>query len=101
MIRSRVLIAPVLLMTSLIAAPVAGAETFAAVDDNNRLYRFNDARPGEWKRTTLTGLGSERLVGIDVRPADRKLYGLSNLKRLYQINLSTGRATPWAPRRTT
>ena len=53
------------------------------------------------KRTTLTGLGSERLVGIDVRPADRKLYGLSNLKRLYQINLSTSKATPWASRRTT
>lgn len=94
MIRSRALVAPVLLMTALIAAPVAGAETFAAVDSQNRLYRFDDARPGDWKRTTLTGLGSDRLIGIDVRPADRKLYGLSNLKRLYRINLATSKATP-------
>ncbi len=33
------------------------------------------------------------MVGIDYRPATAKLYGLSNLSRLYIINATTGAAT--------
>jgi len=81
-------------MISLLAAPAAGAETFVAVDSSNRLYRFDDARPDRWKRTALTGLGAgERIVGLDVRPANRQLIALTNLRRLYAISRSKRTAT--------
>lgn len=42
----------------------------------------------------VTGLGAdESLVGGDVRPADGKLYALSNTGKLYAIDLATGEAT--------
>ncbi len=42
----------------------------------------------------ITGLGSESLVGIDRRPADAMLWGLSSAGRLYTIDAATGVATP-------
>lgn len=44
--------------------------------------------------TVITGLqGGESIEAIDVRPLDGSLYGMSNLKQLYRINMSTGVAT--------
>lgn len=43
---------------------------------------------------TITGLASgERFLGLDVRPADRLIYGVTNLANLYTLNDSTGVAT--------
>jgi hypothetical protein len=45
-------------------------------------------------RVPLSGLqGDERLVGIDFRPSNGKLYGLGATLRLYTIDPATGRAT--------
>jgi hypothetical protein len=41
----------------------------------------------------LSGLGSEKLVGIDYRPSDGLLYGLSDGAKLYTIDPNTGTAT--------
>lgn len=37
---------------------------------------------------------SERILGIDVRPADGKLYGLAGTGQLVTIDTSSGKATP-------
>ncbi len=42
---------------------------------------------------TITGLGSETLVGIDVRPSTRVLYGVGSGGGLFSINPTTAAAT--------
>lgn len=45
----------------------------------------------------ITGLDAgEELVGIDIRPATGRLYGISSLSRIYTIDADTGVATPVA-----
>lgn len=78
-------------------APAAHAERFAAVDTRNRLYTFDDANPGTWDRVALRGLASgERIVGLDVRPANRQLLAITNRSRLYVVARSQRRVTPVA-----
>jgi hypothetical protein len=40
----------------------------------------------------ISGTGGERILGIDVRPADGRLYGVSEVSRLYAIDPATGSA---------
>ena len=76
---------------------------FVAVDANNNLLRFNSAAPSVITSTTpIIGLQfDEKIVGLDVRPNNGQVYGLAvndpgatDLVRLYQIDLTTGVATP-------
>lgn len=65
------------------------------LDSANTLVVFRATRPDLVTRTTaVTGLPvGERLVGIDFRPADSRLYGLGASSRLYLIDTTTGAAT--------
>ncbi len=75
-------------------AETASAERFAAVDAGNRLYTFDDAKPASWKRVALRGLqAGERIVGLDVRPANRQLVALTNRSRLYTVSRAKARVT--------
>ena len=69
----------------------------------NELIRFHSAAPGTILGTaTISGLQfGEQLVGIDMRPADGQLYGVSTASRLYLLNAITGAATPIGPTFTT
>jgi hypothetical protein len=59
----------------------------------NALLFFDSATPGTITQTIpVTGLGSDVLVGIDTRPTDGLLYGVSTT-RLYRIDPATGAAT--------
>jgi len=62
---------------------------------SHKLMRFDSAAPEfTQSETTVTGLlPSETLLAIDFRPANGKLYGITNLSRLYVINPNTGAAT--------
>lgn len=89
---------------SLACAPAALAERFVAVDAGNRLYTFDDKAPAKWTRSkALTGLAAgERVVGLDVRPAGRRLIALTNTSRLYVLQRTKATATllgagPFAP----
>lgn len=77
--------------------PPVGAPSPAiyGLDSANTLVVFRATRPDLVTRTTaVTGLPvGERLVGIDFRPADGRLYGLGRGSRLYQIDTTTGAAT--------
>ena len=75
-------------------AALAQAETIYALHDGNELVRFDSTTPATTTATAVTGLvAGETLVGIDFRPADGRLYGLTNAGRLYSIATTTGVAT--------
>lgn len=73
----------------------APSPTIYGLDSANTLIVFRATRPDLVTRTTaVTGLpGGERLVGIDFRPADGRLYGLGRGSRLYLIDTTSGAAT--------
>ena len=82
---------------------LVGAEASAlavyGVTTMNSLVRFDSATPGTINSTvTVTGLNAgATLRGIDFRPVDGLLYGVSSDSRLYTINLSSGAASVIGP----
>jgi hypothetical protein len=70
----------------------AAAFDLVALTDRNELIRFQDSAPG---RTAMVAiLGTEgRVLAIDVRPANRMLYGVDDKSILYTIDPRTGHAT--------
>lgn len=74
--------------------PVSVGDT-AVLTASGSLASFNRATPATLVGSiSVTGLAAgETLVGIDVRPADGLLYGLSSGGRIYTIVPSTGVAT--------
>lgn len=76
-----------------IAAPgAAGAATLVGLTGDNHLVRIDSTtrRAGAAMRVT----GAEgRLLGIDVRPADGRLYGVTDAGQIVTIEPTTGRAT--------
>lgn len=63
-----------------------------ALGRSNTLVLFNSGDPEETDERRLRGVRG-RLLGIDYRPADGLLYGLSSSNRLYVIDAERGRAT--------
>jgi hypothetical protein len=80
-----------------LALPAAAqaAERFYGVTESNRIVTFNSDSPGATRSSRpITGLlADENIVGIDVRPANGRLYGVGTASRLYSIDPRTGRAT--------
>ena len=66
-----------------------------ALTASGRMISFNRATPGtQVGSVAIAGLAaSETLVGIDVRPADGKLYGLGRAGNAYTVEPSTGAST--------
>uniref|UniRef100_UPI00351224F4 DUF4394 domain-containing protein n=1 Tax=Limnobacter sp. TaxID=2003368 RepID=UPI00351224F4 len=61
---------------------------------SQRLLRFGIRTPNTATASTITGLPSgERLLSIDFRPSNGRLYGLSNAGKIFTINPDTGAAT--------
>ncbi|MDY0964916.1 DUF4394 domain-containing protein [Massilia sp. CFBP9026] len=78
-----------------IALRGATAPVLLGLSDDNRLLGFKVASPNTIDtNVAITGLaGGETLVGIDVRPKDGMLYGLTSTARLVTIDPATGAAT--------
>ena len=79
--------------------PEARAETAYAVDSRALLVTFDTRLP-----SFVTGLRlirglqpGEGILGIDFRPANRRLYALGSSSRLYTIDTESGVATLSAP----
>ena len=66
-----------------------------ALTASGRLVSFNRTTPGtQVGSVAITGVAAnETLVGIDVRPADGKLYALGSAGNIYTLEPSTGVAT--------
>jgi hypothetical protein len=72
-----------------------GAATVYGLTTNNALVMFDSATPGAIiGSVSVSGLaGGQVFRGIDFRPADGGLYGVSSDNRLYRINTATGAAS--------
>ena len=88
------------LYVCLIALLAAGlsplrAERIFAVESKTLLVSFDSERPGSITSMALIrGLKpGETILGIDFRPANKKLYGLGSSSRLYIIDSDTAAAT--------
>lgn len=59
--------------------------TLIALTDNNTLLSFSPNNPGQAVTTTVAGVDGS-LIGIDVRPANGLIYGLSTTNNLYAFD---------------
>ncbi|MBN9495359.1 MAG: DUF4394 domain-containing protein [Alphaproteobacteria bacterium] len=86
-----------LMTASLLAAAALPAAAFdlVALTERNELIRFSDAKPAETAMVAITGTEG-RVLGIDVRPVDKKLYALDDKGILYTLDPRTGFATKGA-----
>jgi hypothetical protein len=81
------------LAAAALAAP-AGAVTLVGLTSADELARFDTASPGAATKVAISGLAAgEKLVGIDTRPSDGRLYGISSAHKLYTLNELTGQAS--------
>jgi hypothetical protein len=73
----------------------AQAESIFVLTLGNGLASFDSATPGTVTPIgTITGqVPGENFEGVDFRPADQQLYGVTDASRLYTINTSTAVAT--------
>lgn len=71
------------------------AEQIIALTTSNQIITFDSATPGTTAAPiVITGLlAGETIVGIDRRPVDGTLLGVSSGNRMYLINSTTGVAT--------
>ena len=76
-------------------ATSASAERIYAVDSRAVLVSFDSERPAAvLSMNVIRGLRpGENIVGMDFRPANKKLYALSSTLRLYIVDPATGAAT--------
>ncbi len=64
------------------------------VNTSNQLVSFMSNNPATVKSVAITGVqAGERVVGIDFRPKDGRLYAITSQSRIYQLNPTTGAAT--------
>jgi hypothetical protein len=70
-------------------------DTIFAITQSNVLIRFNAGRPAQIEASqTISGLAAdEKLLGIDFRPANGRLYAAGSSGRLYLLDTGTGAAT--------
>jgi Ca2+-binding RTX toxin-like protein len=70
----------------------SGASKLFGLTNNNTLVAFDPDRPSKTNSVAITGVNGQ-LVGIDFRPANGVLFGVSNTNQVYTINTQTGAAT--------
>lgn len=71
-----------------------GRPVYAVTLDNRLLYFGSDAPGTILRETGITGLpAGARIVSIDFRPADGRLYGVGTDSRVYTINVTSAAAT--------
>lgn len=72
---------------------VANAASLVGLTTSNQLAFFDSTNVAASSLVTITNLsGSERLVGIDLRPSNNTIYGVSDANNIYTLS-STGQAT--------
>jgi outer membrane protein assembly factor BamB len=72
--------------------PDPNPRDMVALTADNTLVFFNSGAPQDTDTLPVSGIEGA-LLGIDFRPADGRLYGLSSTNRLYSIDTETGEAT--------
>jgi hypothetical protein len=79
---------------ALLACASSQAVTLIGLNSQNQLSRIDTANIAGAMNMDITGLMTgDRLVGIDARPKDGKIYGVSLANQLYTVDEMTGAAT--------
>ena len=83
------------LAAGFLATSGAQAVSLVAVTTDNRLTTFDSATPSMLSPfVTITGVtAGARIVGIDTRPGDNKIYGVGTDNKLYTLDAATGMAS--------
>jgi len=69
----------------------AQAERLVGLTSDNRIVSFNSNTPGTiLTSASILGLGSDSLLGIDVRASDRSIYGLGQSGTVYRLSNGAG-----------
>lgn len=79
-------------VTAAATEPTAAPVVLAGSTEDGRLVVFRADRPGVTHVIRPSGIAGA-LVGVDTRPADGQLYGLTTSNDLYRIDASSGAAT--------
>ncbi|MCW5732965.1 MAG: DUF4394 domain-containing protein [Enhydrobacter sp.] len=82
------------LVALLMGVTAAQAATLVGLTADGRLVKIDTATLVASAPMAITD--SDRILGIDVRPADGKLYGLAGTGQLVTIDTTSGKATPTA-----
>jgi outer membrane protein assembly factor BamB len=77
-----------------LACASSQAATLIGLNSQGQLARIDTANIAGAMNTDITGLmAGDRLVGIDTRPKDGKIYGVSLANQLYTVDEMTGAAS--------
>ncbi len=74
------------------AVQPAKAASIVGLMPDNRIIIFDSDKPGLARTTAISGVQGN-ILGIDVRPADRKLYAVTDADVIYTIDPATGAAS--------
>lgn len=79
----------------LTTAPAQDPGDVFASTEGNKLLSFNSSAPGKvCTSASFSGQqADEKIVGIDVRPVDQKMYALGSSGRLYTVDTATAALT--------
>jgi hypothetical protein len=80
-----------LLLSLVFARVAAAAPDLIALTDDGRLLRFPPDRPGDARPVAMSGV--DGLIGIDLRPSDGRLYGVTSGNDVYVLDVGAGTAT--------
>lgn len=72
----------------------AHAELLVGLNSQNQIGVFDSSNAAGASFISIAGLAAqESLIGIDLRPSNNTLYGISNMNRLYTLDAYSGAAT--------
>lgn len=70
------------------------AADFIGLTTGNQIGLISGANPAAASFIAISGLtAGERILGIDLRPSNNMVYGVSSLNRLYTVDATTGAAS--------
>ena len=90
--RLSTLIAALIATTFGLVTKPAVAANLTGLTPTNTLVNFDSDNPSVTTSVGVTGLGDGNLLGIDYRPANGLLYGLTDTDNIYTIDTGTGAA---------
>jgi Domain of unknown function (DUF4394)/PEP-CTERM motif len=77
-----------------LSGTAAQAANLVGLASSNELARIDTSNIASATRVPITGLAAgDRFVGIDLRPGDNKIYGITLSNNIYTVNELTGATT--------
>ena len=75
-------------------AASANAESLVAINSNNQISIFDSGNAAGAVFNTITGAAAGKtFVGIDLRPSDNTVYGVTTSNEIFTLNALTGNST--------